>query len=352
VQPILFVLPGFRPCSAVSQALVAAHGFLAKGASVHVAGWGDANFLTNQLRAAGAEVHDLGRYRLFDAERLRCLYELTNSIRPTCTLVWGLPAVRLAGLLPRRLLGRLVAAKVLPISRAFLGRTSDAWLLRRTERIIVGGPSELDMALRLGLPAARVALIPPGVPNASDEKAAASPIPAGRYLLAVGPLERSKGLHDAIWSLEILKYLFDDLHLVIAGDGPDRQRLQDFVRAIDAEAAVHFLGVLPDLHALYAGAAAVWIPSHADRGAQVALEAMQAGRPIVASRRPRLAELVVDGETCFLAPPGDKVVWAKQTRKLLDDPSLGARLGQAGRRRVAELFSADAYVARLSELLQ
>ncbi len=352
VQPILFVLPGFRPSSAVSQALVAAHGLLAKGMSVHVAGWGNTNFVTNQLRSAGAEIHDLGRSRLLDVERLRRLYEVAASVRPSCTLAWGWPALHLAGLLPRRLLGRLLTIKVLPTSRTIVGRYRDLWTLRCAERIIVSSHSEFELGLRIRMPATRVVLIPPGVPRAPDEKTDPSPIAAGRYLLAVGPLERSKGIQDAIWCLEILKYVFDDLHLVIAGAGPDRQRLQDFVRSIEAEAAVHFLGIVPDLPALYVGAATVWIPSHANRGVQVALEAMQAGRPIIASRRPRLAEVIVDGETGLLVPVGDKVAWAKQTRRLLDDPALGDRLGQAGRRRVAELFPADAFVTKLSELLQ
>jgi len=138
----------------------------------------------------------------------------------------------------------------------------------------------------------------------------------------------------------------------LSATGPDRERLQHFTQAIEAEATVHFLGVRADLDSMYANAAAVWIPSLVDRGVRVALEAMQAGRPVVASKQPRLTEIVVDGETGFLVPKGDKVALAKQTRKLLDDPQLALQMGQAGRRRVEEHFGPQAYITSLQDILQ
>ena len=50
-------------------------------------------------------------------------------------------------------------------------------------------------------------------------------------ILGVGPLERHKGFHDVIWALDILRSLYEDLHLVLVGVGPDRERLERFARA-------------------------------------------------------------------------------------------------------------------------
>jgi glycogen synthase len=94
----------------------------------------------------------------------------------------------------------------------------------------------------------------------------------------------------------------------------------------------------------------VWVPSLADGGARVALEAMAAGRPVVASRLPGLAEVVVEGETGFLVPPGDKIALARQTRRLLADAELRRRLGQAGRARIAQHFAARVAVERMAGL--
>jgi glycosyltransferase involved in cell wall biosynthesis len=350
VQAVLFVLPGFQPSSAVSQALMAARGLLAAGMAVHVAGWGGENFITRELGESGAVVLDLGRERLLSLEHLRQLVLAARSIRPTTTIAWGLSAIRLAGLLPRRLTGRLVASHAQPIATDTLTRCCDRWLLGRLDRLIVSSATELERARKLGLSALQ--LIPPGIETAVSPETKSPAIAMGRYLLCVGPLERSKGLQEAIWSHQILHYVFEDLHLCIAGAGPDRQRLRHFARAIEAGTAVHFLGARSELDSVYAQAVAVWVPSQADRGARVALEAMRSGKPVVASRQPTLAEVIIDGETGLLVPKGDKVALAKQTRKLLDDPQLAKQMGEAGRRRVAEHFGAEVYVERLRRAVE
>ena len=73
---------------------------------------------------------------------------------------------------------------------------------------------------------------------------------------------------------------------------------------------------------------------------------MAAERPVVASRWPGLAEIIVDGETGFMVAPGNKGALARQTRLLLDDDDLRRRMGQAGRKRVEKSFAAAAMVER------
>src|SRR5581483_1337666 len=87
--------------------------------------------------------------------------------------------------------------------------------------------------------------------------------------------------------------------------------------------------------ALLARADVVWVPSLAECGRQVALEAQAAGRPVIASRLPGLAAVVADGKTGLLAPPNDPPTWAALTRRLFDDPELARRLGDAGRAAVS-----------------
>jgi glycosyltransferase involved in cell wall biosynthesis len=84
----------------------------------------------------------------------------------------------------------------------------------------------------------------------------------------------------------------------------------------------------------------------------VALEAMAAGRPVVASRLLALAEIVIDGKTGFLIEPGDKVALARKTRLLLDDPQHGRQMGEAGRLRVEQEFPASQFVDRFARLYE
>ncbi len=85
-------------------------------------------------------------------------------------------------------------------------------------------------------------------------------------------------------------------------------------------------------------------------GVNAALEAQAAGRPVVAGKTLALSEVVVDGETGALFPPGDKPALARQTRLLLDDPGRAHQMGAAGRQRVADLSQSRAGVAGLGPM--
>src|SRR5262249_34059191 len=110
------------------------------------------------------------------------------------------------------------------------------------------------------------------------------------------------------------------------------------------------VGPQADVRPLLARAEAVWCPGRVESGVQTALEAMAAGRPVVASRWPRLAELVRDGATGYLVPPGDKTALAGQTHRLLLDAALRQALGEAARRRAAEHFRADVLAERCARV--
>jgi glycosyltransferase involved in cell wall biosynthesis len=175
--------------------------------------------------------------------------------------------------------------------------------------------------------------------------------PNSRWLLCIGPLEMHKGFKDAIWAFNILGYLYPDLHLLLVGDGPDRVRLERFAPTYFPD-RVLLLGAQADIRGLLAHAEAIWIPSHRLGGINVALEAMAAGKPVVASHLPALAEVVVNGETGFLLPPGDKVGFARQTRLLLENVDLRYRLGESGRRRVESRHSVSQLAQRFAELYE
>src|SRR5207302_1062258 len=150
----------------------------------------------------------------------------------------------------------------------------------------------------------------------------------------------------------ILHYLFDDLRLAFVGDGEDRARVEAFARAVGAANHVRFLGRQPRVGPYLRRAAVVWVPSDRAGGVCVALEAMAAGRPVVASRVSELAEIVVEGETGYLTRAGDKASLARQTRWMLDRPATMQRLAEAGRQRAVQHFSAARLVAECARIYE
>src|SRR5262249_31070892 len=122
-----------------------------------------------------------------------------------------------------------------------------------------------------------------------------------------------------------------DARLVIAGDGPLREKLMTFARAIRKAREVSFIGAVDDPVPLLRSAELCWVPSQGSCGRQVVLDAMACGCPVIAADVPCLREIVRDGQTGLLARSGDVVSLCRQTRVLFEDATLRSRLARTAR---------------------
>jgi glycosyltransferase involved in cell wall biosynthesis len=155
-------------------------------------------------------------------------------------------------------------------------------------------------------------------------------------LVTVGRLQAPK---DALTLVRALAELPRGAYeAVIVGDGPDRPALESEVRRLGLESTVGLAGERNDVAQLLA-ASDVFVLSSRSEGLPLSiLEAMAAGLPVVAANVGGVSELVLQGETGFLVPPGDPRSLAGALEHLLDDPGLRGRLGAAARIRVEERF--------------
>jgi glycosyltransferase involved in cell wall biosynthesis len=181
-----------------------------------------------------------------------------------------------------------------------------------------------------GYPADRVV----HVPNFVDpERFRASPEP-GDYFLYLGRLSHEKGVETLIEATA-----GTPLELRIAGEGPERERLE--AMAASSGARVEFLGHRSgdDLERLVAGARAIVVPSRWPENCPlVVLEAMAAAKPLVASRVGGIPELSRDGEEALLVPHGEVAPLREAMLRLQGSDELARRLGGAGRQRVEDLY--------------
>jgi glycosyltransferase involved in cell wall biosynthesis len=291
------------------------------------------------LRRAGLPVDILGWRRPFDVRPFLALRHVVQSFQPQVIHVWSAPALRALAVLGRGPATLVVSDVLQPGHPLAFG---DRLLARNADAVVAFSNAEAERYRSSGLAGAKIAIIQPGVNLHPDDRSGAElpSLPPGRILLGIGPLEFHKGFHDAIWALDILHFLYAHLHLILAGQGSDRNRLATFTQSVGAAAHVHFVGAVDQVAPLLHRATVVWVPTRIQGGTGAVLEAMAAGRPVVATRAGGLDEIVLDGITGFLIKPGDKAGLARQTRLLLDDPALAAQLGEAGRRRVLENFTA------------
>ena len=105
------------------------------------------------------------------------------------------------------------------------------------------------------------------------------------------------------------------------------------------------------MEAVYAGATAFVMPSLYEPLGVAVIEAMAAGLPCIGSTGGALPELIEEGETGFLVPPGDEDALLDRMRRLADDPELCRRLGEAGAARYRERFTWDAVAERMIEAI-
>jgi glycosyltransferase involved in cell wall biosynthesis len=347
---VLFVIPDLEPGSAAAQLAQLVRALPADRFHCRVFALGHAEWAP-RLREAGAEVDAPGSGRFLDLRSLARLREVVRSFAPAVLHAWRPAGLRAAALSGFR--GRLVASP-LPRpgeERSWL-RWLDARLLRKADRVVAFGAVDAARCANRGVDGGRLVRVEPGIGEVSLPPPAAIPgVPAGgRVVLCAGRLEMHKGFQEAIWALDILRYAHADLHLVVAGAGPDRPRLERFTDSLRVAGGVHFAGPVGDVFPLMSRAEVVWAPGRTETGTQVVLEAMASGRPVVAADRPRLAELVREGETGFLVPPGDKTALARQTQRLLTDAPLHRQMGEAARRRAREHFAAKDLAERCARV--
>lgn len=205
------------------------------------------------------------------------------------------------------------------------------------------GPGVAEALAAAGAPAAAtvwnaVAPSPPPADRAALERELS--IPAGAPLVvAAGRLVAAKNHRLAIEALCDV----DDATLAILGEGPLRAELERAASEAGVRDRVVFAGLRDDARAIIGAADAVVLTSHAEGLPLVALEALAAGTPLVATSVRGLRELVEDGRSALLVPAGDATALADRLRRVLGDRALAQTLATGGRD-VAAAHSVDAMV--------
>ena len=155
----------------------------------------------------------------------------------------------------------------------------------------------------------------------------------------LGGLEERKGHRYLLEAAALLKADGLKLRYQIGGTGPMRARLEEEVARLDLGAEVRFFGFVADAAQFLASTDIFAMPSLYEGLGVAALEAMAAGKAVVATRVGGLMESIVDGVNGFLVPPRDPVGLASAIAKLARSHVLAESMGNQGRERVRQKFS-------------
>jgi glycosyltransferase involved in cell wall biosynthesis len=224
--------------------------------------------------------------------------------------------------------------------------------LARASRVIIPSEALRELALGWGLPAEKVVVIPnPVSPPALDDREELRRRHGleGRTLVFAGRMVPQKAIPVALEAV----VRNPDVSLVLAGEGPYLERLQDLAGSMPLDGRARFLGPQPrqTVFELLRAADAALLSSSWENFPHIVVEALSVGTPVVATEVGGVTEILRDGENGLLVPMNDPEALADAIRRYFDDDALQERLRAAAVASVAR-FSPDEIYGRLEALLE
>jgi glycosyltransferase involved in cell wall biosynthesis len=224
---------------------------------------------------------------------------------------------------------------------------------RRADQVIVHGSQLQDVVQEAtGISRDRIHVIPHIAVGLDAAQQTAPTVNEDDTILFFGRIWEYKGLEYLIRAQPHISKRFPDVRVVIGGRGEDFARYRQLM--VDPNKfVVHNRWISDEERAqLFAAASVVVLPYVEATQSGVVPLAYAHGKPVVATRTGGLPDCVDHEQTGLLVPPRDEVALAEAVTRLLADPDLRRRLGEAGRQKLAEEFSPDVIAARTAEVYQ
>ncbi len=344
-KPVVILARGLDAVGSGRHIELLAQGLAAAGREVHMATVTSGGSVATRLAAAGIPVHRLGTRPVADAAAAVAVARLAGRLRPAAEMAFGRRPAWLAAAARWTASGtRFLAHAAVP------ARRRDAWPLARMDRVIAASDGVAASCRRVGVAAARIAVVPPGIIAGArrlsrrDVAARLGLDPDARWTLCVAPLVAESRLERLIWGIDQLGVVCKGLQHVLLGAGPQLARVQR--RALVQELAER-LFVMPHcdvVDELIDETALVWQSGGVACGGAI-LDAMSRGVPAVAVESAAARQLVEHGVSGWIVPPLPESEFPRRAFTLLEDESLRTRLGAAARERAATAFPADRMIA-------
>ena len=247
------------------------------------------------------------------------------------------------------------------ISAPIPKNAASRWLYNGAVRHVVttGEALRQQLIAQHEVPAGRVTSVPTGIdtvrfsPADPNDRAAARAAlgldPVGHYIGIVATLRSWKGhlyLLEAFASLNLPEW-----SLVVVGEGPMREPIEQKIAELGLAGRVRLVGQQDRPEEWLRALDIFCLPSYANEGVpQAILQAMLTALPIATTPIGAILEAVSDGETALVVPPRDAPALGAAIKRLIEDPRLASRLGEAARRKAVERFSREAMLDRMESV--
>lgn len=352
---VMLLVPTLDQSGAEKQLVLLACQLPTDEFDVHVVALTRSGPLAKELADHGVRLTVLGKKWKFDPFTFWRLRKLIQSEQPDILHTWLFAPNAYARLIVGRRMSHrpkiVVSERCVDVWKSGWQLWLDQKLIGRTDRLIGNSHAVAEFYRSIGYPADILRVIHNGIsiPEnfTTDREAllAELEIPVGSPVIGfIGRMARQKRGEDIVFAMALVAILRPDAHLLMIGEGPERDKLMKFARDIGIDNLVRFTGHRADAAKFLSVMDVFWLASDFEGLSNSLMEAMAAGVPCIASDIPPNRELVVDGETGFLVRVGDRVGFQQFTDRLLSDAELARRMGDSGRERMRREFSIDSMV--------
>ena len=320
----------------------------------------DRTQMAEQFRQLGIEVHSLGLRRKIDLGVAIRLHSLLKRIRPDVMHTY-----LLHGNVLGRVVGRLsgvpsIISSELTIGQARMwGRITTKLTNPLADAVEVNSVAGGEAVVSdLGVPKEKIKVVLPGLDldefgstTNRDQMRLELGVDATKHLvLYIGRLRPVKGVEYGIKAFASALGELPNMHMALAGEGEQREDLEALAGTLGISEHVSFLGVRNDLPDLLSAADSVLMPSLTEGFPRVAIEAMAAGKSVIATKVGGVPEAITHGQSGILVQPKNIESMSTALVELVRDVELQARLSVAARKHVEQNYSVEKYVARLDEI--
>lgn len=232
--------------------------------------------------------------------------------------------------------------------RRLIARGSDAF-------IAVSETGKKLMTSAEGLDPADIVVIPNGVaaldlPSRSAGRERFGLAPDDLVVGSVGHLREEKAFETLVEATAILRGETPNVKVIVAGEGPERERLEGAIASHGLRGSFVLAGAREDVPHFLAALDVAVCCSDFEGGPLSVMEYMRSGLPVVATRVGGLPELLGENEAGLFVPPRDPGALADALGRLLSDPMLAKRLGESGRKRQRDEHDIGLWARRVEEL--
>jgi glycosyltransferase involved in cell wall biosynthesis len=261
----------------------------------------------------------------------------------------------LAGVAARLSRRRPAVVRTRHLAMPITSRLSYAYL---PHRVVTVSRYVKDYLVREGVPGERIVVVPTGIDTVRFADGAAPAnlreelgLPPDALLVgSVAVLRAKKGHRSLLEAAPSVLARFPGAVFLIVGTGPQEENLRNAIDSMGLSGSVRMLGHREDVSDVLRSLDLFVLPTVEEALGTAFLEAMATGRAVVGCRVGGVPEVVEEGKTGLLVPPGDPAALADAIRSLLADGGLRARMGAAGRQSVVAGYSVEVMCRRMREV--